>query len=133
VRVGTDLDTDWTLHADWAEEQRLREERNLLIKQQLDAGQTVAYRSSGWSLFPRVRSNDICCYLPVRFPEQVEEDDIVFCQVQPEGYFYAHLVKEKKWDHDRHAWKFLVSNLEGRINGHCYIEHMVGKLLQVLH
>ena len=133
VRVGDELDTDWTLSRDWTEEQRLREERNQLIKAQLIAGKTVAYRSSGWSLFPRVHSNDLCCYHPVRFDEQVDEGDIVFCNVQPSGYYYAHLVKEKEWHYGDGRWKYWISNLAGRINGWCYLQHIYGKLFQVLH
>ena len=87
VRVGNELDTDWTLSADWSEEMKLREERNLLIKAQLIAGKTVAYRSSGWSLYPKVHSNDICFFLPVKFDESIAEDDVVFCNVQPIGVF----------------------------------------------
>ena len=80
---GDELDKDWTLSVNWAEEQRLREVRNVLIKTQLDAGKTVAYRQSGWSMFPKIQSNDLCFYLPVRFNEQVNEGDTVFCQPQP--------------------------------------------------
>ena len=67
VRPGDELDTDWTLHVDWGEEQRLREKRNELIRAQLMDGKTAAYRQSGWSLYPRVHSNDLCMYIPVRF------------------------------------------------------------------
>ena len=105
VRPGDELDTDWTLHADWTQERRLREVRNELIKAQLQEGKTVAYRQSGWSLHPRVHSNDLCCYLPVRFEEQVSRDDIVLCTLQPKGYYYAHLVKELEWDTDSFCWK----------------------------
>ena len=44
VRVGDEFDVDWTLSANWAEEQRLRDKRNQLIKEQLLDGKTVAYR-----------------------------------------------------------------------------------------
>ena len=131
--MGDELDTDWTLSADWAEEQRLRDERNELIRSQLAEGKTVAYRQSGWSLYPRVYSNDLCCYLPVRFEEQVQEGDIVFCSVQPNGYYYAHLVKEKEWDDSNRCYKYWISNLKGRLNGWCHIQHIYGKLFQVLH
>ena len=135
VRVGNELDTDWTLSWDWREEQRLREERNQLIKAQLKEGKTVAYRSSGWSLFPKVHSNDLTSYLPVRWDEQVEESDIVFCEVQPTGYFYSHNVHKKEWDHKSCRWKYWISNLKDppRINGYCYLENIHGKLFQVLH
>ena len=121
VRAGDELDTDWTLHADWTEERRLRDVRNELIKAQLLDGKTVAYRQSGWSLYPSVRSNDLCCYLPVRFDEQVDQGDIVFCQVQPRGYYYAHLVKVKEYSHDLGFYEYWVSNLEGRVNGHTFL------------
>jgi hypothetical protein len=35
VRPGDELDTDWTLHVDWVEEQRLRDLRNELIRAQI--------------------------------------------------------------------------------------------------
>ena len=83
----------------------MREERNELIRAQLAEGKTVAYRQSGWSLYPKVRSNDLCCYLSVRFEEQVSVDEVVFCTVHPSGYYYAHLVKEREWDDDLRKWK----------------------------
>ena len=130
--MGDELDWDWTLSRDWDEEQRLREERNELIKAQLLDGKTVAYRSSGWSLYPRVHSNDLCCYTPVSFDEQVEVDDIVFCQVQPSERFCAHLVKDKEWHDADRRWKYWISNPQGRINGHCYKEHIYGRLFVVV-
>ena len=130
--MGDYLDVDWTLKQDWTEELRLREVRNELAKTQLQAGKTVAYRSSGWSLFPKVCSNDLCIYVPVNFDDQVQERDIVFCQVQPSGFFYAHLVLWKEWHYDAHAWKYWVSNLKQRINGYCFVKGMYGKLSQVL-
>ena len=44
MRPGDELDVDWTLHKEWGEECRLREIRNELIRKQLEAGLTVAYR-----------------------------------------------------------------------------------------
>ena len=133
VRVGDEHDKDWTLSADWAEEKRLRDERNQLIKGQLLAGKTVAYRQSGWSLWPRVNSNDLCCYLPVRFDESVNEDDVVFCELQPRGQFYAHLVKEKQWDAYQGCYTYCISNMKGRVNGWCHLGHIYGKLFNVLY
>jgi len=64
-----DLDVDWTVcKGDWGLERRLREERNKLLKEQLQAGHNVCYRSSGWSLFPLVSSNDMTTYEPVTSP-----------------------------------------------------------------
>ena len=63
VRVGDFRDVDWTLRPnDWDAEMRLRTKRNKLIMDQLKAGKSVAYRSSGWSLWPRVHPNDLCVY-----------------------------------------------------------------------
>ena len=52
------LDVDWTLCPDCEKEQARRQERNELIKLNLLAGKNACYRSSGWSLWPRVWSND---------------------------------------------------------------------------
>ena len=71
MRPGDELDVDWTLHKEWGEECRLREIRNELIRKQLEAGLTVAYRQSEWSLWPRVHTNELCFYTPVTFESQV--------------------------------------------------------------
>ena len=118
MRPPYDLDTDRELE--------FREARNQSIKAQLLEGKTVAYRQSGWSLYPRASNNDLCCYVPVRFDESVDEGDIVFCEVQPEGHFYAHLVQTKEWA--RWRWIYGISNLKGRRNGWCEIKHIYGKL-----
>ena len=70
---------DWTLcPEDSAKELRLRAVRNEMIKEQLQLGKPVMYRSSGWSLYPRVWANDLCSYEPVTSADEVHEDDIVF-------------------------------------------------------
>ena len=79
VRVGDELDTDWTRSKEWGRELELREERNELIKAQLLEGKTAAYRQSGWSLYPRIYSNDICCYTPVTFDESVDAPVLRVC------------------------------------------------------
>ena len=59
--ITPELDVDWTLcPEDWAKELRLRAVRNGMIKEQLQLGKPVIYRSSGWSLYPRVWANDLC-------------------------------------------------------------------------
>ncbi len=97
-----ELDVDWTLSEDWAEEQQLREARSKLIKTQLLEGTAVCYRSSGWSLCPRVRSNDQTTYEPVTSADMVQVDD-----VQPANGFYAHLLKRKEWCNGN--WLFTIS------------------------
>ena len=123
-----ELDVDWTLSANRAEEQRLMEVRSELIKTQLQAGIAVCYRSSGWSLCPRVRSNDQTTYEPVTSADTVQADDIVFCQVQSSNRFYAHLVKSKEWY--KHDWLFIITNIKGMVNGWCRIEHIYGRLTE---
>ena len=114
--------------------------RNVLIKEKLQAGRPVCYRSSGWSLFPRVHSGDACTYEPVNSVDEVQEDDIVFCEVQPGDRYYAHLVKRKErsaqyelWGAQFAQWVFTISNMKGRENGWCYIEHIYGRLTECVH
>ena len=132
-----ELDVDWTLcPEDWAKELRLRQVRNELLKDQLLAGRHVCYRSSGWSLYPRVHSNDQCTYAPVTSDDEIHEDDIVFCQVQPGeggGRFYAHHVKKKRWWADSGKYVYTIANMKGRENGWCHHEHIYGRLVEVLH
>ena len=124
------MDVDWTLcPGDWPMELRLREVRNKLLKEQLLLGETVCYRSGGWSLWPRV-SCDMNIYRPVRSADDVAVDDIVFCEVQPGSRFYAHNVKEKWWDTWDEKYKFTIANIHGRENGHCHIEHIHGVLIE---
>ena len=88
-------------------------------------------------MWPRVHDNDACTYEPVTRDEQVEKGDIVFCEVQPKGHFYAHLVQRKEWDYSRKAWKFTISNAKtgkGYVeNGWAYIDTIYGKLVSVMH
>ena len=94
--ITPELDVDWTLcPEDSAKELRLRQERNVLLKEQLQRGKPVIYRSSGWSLYPRVWANDQCTYDPVFSADEVYVNDIVFCQVQPGDRFFAHVVSRK--------------------------------------
>ena len=109
--VSGEFDVDWTLCPEnWPLEMERRELRNNMIKEQLQKGRNVAYISSGWSLWPRVLSNDRCTYEPVESEDQVRQDDIVFCQVQPGDRFYAHLVTTKSWYHEELRWAFTILN-----------------------
>ena len=86
---------------------------NEVIKEQLQFGMPVIYRSLGWSLYPRIWPNDECTYEPVTSADDVNENDIVFCQVQPGDRFYGHLVS-CKWFQDG-EWYFTISNLKGAV------------------
>jgi hypothetical protein len=129
--IAPEFDVDWTLCANREEEMRRREMRNVMIRDMLKEGRSVCYRSSGWSLWPRVHSNDQTTYDPVTSADQVQVGDIVFCTVQPNDRFFAHLVKEKNWRNA--AWRFTISNFAGSVNGWCLIEHIYGRLVEVLH
>jgi len=127
-----ELEIDWTLcpgdaNAEW----KRREVRNTMIKEKLQSGFSASYRSSGWSLHPRVWPNDCVTYDPVVSADEVQEDDIVFCQVKPGDRFFAHLVKKKEWWYDRHF--FTISNMRGRENGWCNIDQIYGRLVDVDH
>ena len=131
-----DLDDDWTLcPEDFGKELKLRQVRNQMIKEALLKGRKCFYRSSGNSLAPRVRSGNGCCYHPVTNADEVNENDIVFCEVQPGDRFYAHVVKYKYWHtgdpHEPPQWAFIISNIKGRENGWCYMEHIYGKCVEI--
>ena len=111
-----------------------------MIKKKLLDGKPVCFRSSGNSLWPRVHSNDQTTFEPVTNVEEVQVDDIVFCEVQPGDRFYAHIVKRKDWWEWHEcddvpvdqlgAWFFTISNIRGREHGWCAIGHIYGKMTQ---
>ena len=133
--VRPEQDVDQTLSWDWTIQARRREERNVKLKQLLQSGQPVAYRSNGRSLEPRVFSGDRCSYEPVTSAEQVSVDDVVFCEVQEGDRFYAHLVASKEWHERDGLYYFWISNLKGPstgvMNGWCNISHIYGRLYNV--
>jgi hypothetical protein len=86
---------DWRVDENWEIEQKRRLSRNLVLTSLLLGGESVVYRSSGSSLYPLVHYDDLTTYEPVTSADQVVENDIVFCEVQPRGFFYAHLVWSK--------------------------------------
>ena len=109
------------------------------IKEMLQSGRHVAYRSSGNSLAPRVRSNDMCEYEPVTRDDQVHVGDIVFCQIKER--FWAHLVLRKELQaglaaSGRSDWyRYTISNLkeylqpQGYTNGYTSIDKIYGRLI----
>ncbi len=141
--VRPELDVDWTLcPEDWNTELRLRKVRTEMVKEKLLAGKSVCFRSSGNSLWPRVHSNDLVTYTPVTKPEEVQVDDIVFCEVQPGDRFFAHVVKRKEWWDWRECgntpeqggeWFFTISNIRGRCNGWCAMKHIYGRMTECTH
>ena len=114
----------------WVE--RLREVRNALIRDQLQSGRSVQYRSTGWSMWPYVRSGDSCIFDPVVDCSKLRAEwDVVFCMVQPSQRFYAHLVHSIDTVQDGRL-RFWISNREGHVHGWCYDEHIYGRLIEVV-
>ncbi len=79
----------------------------------------MCYRSSGWSLCPRVRSNDQTTYEPVTSADMVQVDGIVFCEVQTSDRFFAYLVKNKYL----RGGKWIFHNLEHAGLGERLVSH----------
>ena len=48
----------------WEQELRLRDARNRLIRELLNEGRSVFYRSSGSSMWPLVQADDGCWFRP---------------------------------------------------------------------
>ena len=106
----------------------------------------MQYKSGGNSLYPRVRSNEVCIFDPVVDPDKLKVNDIVFCEVQPDNRFFAHLIKTiewVKWDRPRTAAsararrtelrkKFTIGNMSGYVNGYCFEEHIYGQLVEAV-
>ena len=100
---------DWTLvhgssrdHDKWGLEMRLRDDRNCMIREFLEDGRTVWYKSSGNSMWPLVRSGDAIALHPIQavtadkgkhsIQKEASEicvGDIVFCKVQPNQQYYC--------------------------------------------
>ena len=129
--VGPELDFDWNGHS-WSIQLKRREERNKLVKAELQNGKTVAFRSSGGLLYPRVCSGDSCTYQPVaNADDEIQLGNIVFCEVQPGNRFYAPIVRKIEDLEGRRC--FTIANYAGREIGWCYSEHIYGKLIHAEH
>ena len=89
----------------------------------------MQYRSSGWSLYPRMSSGDVCMYEPVLHPDTIEVDDIVFCEVQPGNRYFAHKVLEIYRHGDKRY--FTIGNQKAFQNGYCEDHNIHGRLIQV--
>ena len=67
----------------WIGEGAFRNLPNEMIKFKLEVGNTVQYRSSDNSLWPRVHSGDVCLLEPSADHASLEIGDIVFCDFFP--------------------------------------------------
>ena len=138
--VGPDqFDHDWTDSVDKQVWQFLSNKRYEMMKEALLRGETVQFRGSGNSLFPFVRSGDVCFLEPIGagLHAKILPGDIVFCAVQPKDLYYVHLVwRVDKWETSYGVSRdvFIIGNnkdgLERRRNGWCYREHLYGILVR---
>ena len=142
---------DWTLvegasndAEKYAQELRLRDQRNKLIHEFLKDGRSVFYKSSGSSMWPLVQSHDGCTFHPIQAvtdmdgrhavnkeASEIGVGDIVFCQVQTSQQYYAHIVLWTEPDLHAKETKYWIGNIEQRPNGWCYREHIFGILVGV--
>ena len=108
--------------------------RNENVKIYLMEGNAIRYRSSGNSMYPRIKGNDMCFYAPVEnLDTNVDVDDVVFCQVQPSNHFYAHLVWKKVYDGKEKRWYYGIGSMQGRWNGWTTIKHIYGRFYKAEH
>jgi len=78
-----------------------------------------------------------CTFVPVKSEDEVQEDDIVFCSVQPGNRIYGQIVKRQWWLYQ--SWKkeevnanqymYTTSNIRGRENVWCVWKDIYGKLV----
>ena len=136
---GSDIDPE-----KWETELRRRDSRNRLIVEYLVDGRSVFYKSSGNSMWPLVQSGDACTFHPIQAVtvmdnmhavqkerSEIDVGDIVFCQVQRGRQYYAHIVLRIEQDFHAHELKYWIGNIESRINGWCFREHIYGILVEV--
>ena len=127
------------------EEFVLRDIRNHLIKEKLQLCESVQYRSTGWSMYPLIHSEDTCVFEPVCGDPQldqlpVEVDDCVFCEVQPSGRFYAHKILSIEYVPTTkpqgvfgpYYRRYQIGNMNRHVNGWCLKEHIYGRLVEVV-
>ena len=128
-------DFDWTITPDnWWEELSKREKRNVIIKNMLSEGESVSFRSSGWSMWPRIRANDLCTYVAVASAAEVDVGDVVFCQVPPEMRCWSHQVHETLHIACTGEFEFLIGRLDKtHMNGWTTIDKVYGKLVEIVH
>ena len=128
----------------YAQELRLRDQRNRLIREFLQDGRSAFYKSSGDSMWPLVQSNDGITLHPIQAVTDMDDrhavhkeaseigvGDIVFCQVQTSQQYYAHIVLSTQDDLHAKETKYWIGNLQQRPNGWCYREHIYGILVGV--
>ena len=90
-----------------------------MIATRVAAGETVAFRPTGSSMVPLIRSRQMVTVSPVH-ADKVEVGDIVLCRVA--GATYLHLVSAV----DAEAGRVQISNNRGRVNGWTSVAKVFG-------
>ena len=107
-----------------------------MLKKQLQSGYAVQFQAAGFSLFPRVHNGDCCLFEPTTSASVLRVGDLVFCEVQPGHDFSAQEVIDMYDDRDKRSKKWRCRYILGGPNdtesGWCHIEHIYGRLIEVL-
>ena len=129
-------DVDWTIPEDpchWDKDDQDRLLRNTMIKRQLQQGKGVQFCQGGDSLATRVQPGDCTLWEPTTTASVHKVGDVVFCEVQPKGYFYAHKICRIE-DEGPHLKYFIGREEDDTVKvGWCHAEHIHGRLLEVLY
>ena len=126
-------------------ERILQDERNCKMRDELEAGCTVAYISAGHSLHPLVQAHDCCTFKPFwagteddetskKKQFNIEKGDIVFCKVEPSQQYYAHIVLAVIKEVTGRAsprMRYDIGNISGQKKGYCYAGDIFGVLAVV--
>ena len=132
----------------WEKELLLRHKRNLMIRETLEDGRPVWYKSTGNSMWPLVQSGDACSFHPVQAvphgrphtipkPEsKIDVGDVVFCMVQRymvqrRRQYIAHIVLQVQDDVYDNEKKYWIGRMDQTCNGWCHREHIFGILERV--
>ena len=103
-----------------------------MMKLQLQEGLTVQYIASDRSLYPKVQPGDCCLLEPCTSDSDLYENDIVFCEIEPNKRFFVGQIKIVEYPaasaHDPMGPKYHIGNEAGW----CFKERIYGRLFEVL-
>ena len=125
----------------------MRTARSNKLKEMLQAGTSIEYRSTGNSLFPPVYAGDRCRFEAVFDHSNLQAGDIVFGKRQPLDSYFAHKILRIMWEEElvtaepaqpaaprlgQARRRFIISDQHGHESGWCYDEHIYGRLVNVV-
>lgn len=90
--------------------------------EKLRSGTTVQFRPKGNSMYPKIKSGQLCTVAPVD-PATLQQEDIVLCKVN--GREYLHLISAITGN------RYQISNNKGFVNGWVGSKAIYGKLTKV--